>query len=108
MSVATHDPALAAESLRRLEAAGTPFELELVLGLPVRRALLAPLASGTPARAYVPFGRSHLPYDRRRVLRQPRVAWWAAQDVVLGPRKATVGLRRVEGRRRPAPTGGSF
>lgn len=60
VAVSTHDAPLATEALRRLREAGTPCQREVLLGLPPRPEL-------GPARTYVPFGRSYLPYPRRRL-----------------------------------------
>src|SRR5262249_43508166 len=39
VAVATHDVELAAEAIRRLQAAGTPCDQELLFGLPMRRSI---------------------------------------------------------------------
>jgi proline dehydrogenase len=81
VSVATHDPALAREALARLRRAGTACELELLLGLPMRDALLAARGQGVPVRLYLPYGRAWLPYAVDRIKRSPRIAWWIARDL---------------------------
>jgi proline dehydrogenase len=90
VGIATHDVALAREALRRLRLAGTRCELELLLGLPLGPGLRLARAAAVPVRVYVPYGHAYLPYAVRRCRRSPRVLWWAAQDVVLGPRKGRI------------------
>jgi proline dehydrogenase len=84
VAVASHDAALAGDALARLRAAGTPCELELLFGLPMRRALRAARAAGVPVRIYVPYGHAWLPYLLSRVRDNPAVLWWAARDLVQG------------------------
>jgi proline dehydrogenase len=87
VAVATHDPALAAAALARLTAAGTPCELELLLGLPVRD--VARAARGVldgPPRVYVPWGARGLPYEA--ALRgDPRLLVRLLADALAGPRR---------------------
>lgn len=80
-AVATHDPILAREALRRLRAAGTPCELELWFGLPIRRAIRSALAIGVPIRMYVPYGHGSLPYAMWQAKEHPHIAWWACRDL---------------------------
>lgn len=81
VSVATHDPLLARESLRRLRDSQTPCELELLFGLPVQRAITVAQAEGVPIRVYLPYGYAWLPYALDHVKRNPRVAWWVLRDL---------------------------
>jgi proline dehydrogenase len=74
VSVASHDRKLAKEALRRLQAAGTPCELEQLYGIP-----LAP----PPARVYIPYGHALLPYAMAQLKDNPRILWWLARDVIL-------------------------
>jgi proline dehydrogenase len=85
VGVATHDVALAREALRRLRAANTPCELELLLGLPTELPLRTAAAAGAPVRFYVPYGQSALPYRLSQVPQNPRVAWWIVRDLLAGP-----------------------
>ncbi len=85
VGVATHDVALACEALRRLRAATTPCELELLLGLPTGLPLQAAAMIGVPVRFYVPYGRAALPYRLSQVSQNPRVAWWIVRDLLVGP-----------------------
>jgi proline dehydrogenase len=84
VAVATHDHALAREALTYLHRAGTPCELELLFGLPVRRQLEVARALGIHVRMYVPYGRAWVPYSLSQVRANPRVLWWAAKDWVFG------------------------
>jgi proline dehydrogenase len=84
VAVATHDPDLAAEALRRLRAAGTFCELELLFGLPLGAPLAVARAAGVTTRLYVPYGHSWLPYRLSQAADNPGMLWWAARDLVLG------------------------
>jgi proline dehydrogenase len=87
VAVATHDEALAREALRRLRAAGTPCELELLFGLPPAAAARAGDELSTPVRIYVPYGHATLPYRISNARRDIRVLGWFAQDLLRGRRK---------------------
>lgn len=85
--VATHDPGVAHAAIARLRAAGTPCELELLLGMPVAHVTRG---VSVPIRVYVPYGHPlFLPYGVgvRSATREPRVFWWFAKDLALGARK---------------------
>jgi proline dehydrogenase len=84
VAVATHDPALAREALRRLHAARTPCSLELLFGFPVRPGLRVARAAGVPVRLYVPYGQAGLPYQLAQARQDPRVCWWFCRDLLLG------------------------
>jgi proline dehydrogenase len=84
VAVATHDAPLAREALHRLRAAGTSCELELLFGLPVRRAMEVARMAGVGIRCYVPYGQPWLPYRVADARGNPRIAWWMARDLVLG------------------------
>jgi proline dehydrogenase len=81
VSVATHDTELAREAVRRLRAAGTRCELELLLGLPARPGLRVASEAGVPARIYVPYGSGWLPYALSYAKKNPRVFWWVLRDL---------------------------
>jgi CelD/BcsL family acetyltransferase involved in cellulose biosynthesis len=83
VAVATHDVRLAAEAIRRLKAAGTPCDQELLFGLPMRRSIRQARSLGIGVRVYVPYGAAYMPYALSQVRRQPRVLWWLARDAVL-------------------------
>lgn len=78
--VATHDIPLACAALDRLRQRGTPCELEVLQGLPVRRLLPRIFERNLPVRVYLPYGRAWLPYCLSTVRRDPKVLWWLAKD----------------------------
>lgn len=82
VGVATHDPKLAAESVRRLQAAGTPSDVELLYGLPTRNSIRSARRLGVDVRVYVPYGEAYMPYALSQVRRKPYVVWWLAKDLV--------------------------
>ena len=82
VAVATHDVPLACAALRRLRAAGTRCNLELLYGLPIRRVIDA--CGETTARVYVPYGTAYLPYALREVCRRPRILLWMMKDLGAG------------------------
>lgn len=84
VAVATHDPLLAGEALRRLLAAGTSCEVELLFGLPMRRAIRVAREAGVPVRVYVPYGHAWLPYLLSQARQHPHVVWWLCRDLLLG------------------------
>lgn len=63
VEVATQDAELAREALRRLDAAGTPCELQVLHAMRCRGALAAARALNVPVRVYVPYGNGRLPYE---------------------------------------------
>ena len=81
---ATHNPALAREAVRRLKAAGTPCEIEVVRGYPIHRVLPVAVAEGVRVRVYVPFGNLAFPYTVGQVVRRPRIVAWVVRDVFRG------------------------
>lgn len=83
VAVASHDAPLAAESTRRLRAANTRCELELLYGLPERRSLRQAGEDRTPVRFYVPYGKAYLPYALGQARRNPRLIWRLLRDTVL-------------------------
>lgn len=82
VAVATHDAALAEVALARLRAAGTPCEMELLLGLPLRRPVRAARDVGVRVRLYVPFGQTRLPYRLSQAGAHPSVLWWVVRDLL--------------------------
>lgn len=84
VSVATHDSDLARKALKRLRAAGTPCELELLFGLPVRRILRIAEEEGAPVRLYIPYGTGALPYRLSQIRETPAVTWRFFRDLVVG------------------------
>jgi len=83
VAVATHDPPLAREALRRLQAAGTPCGLELLYGLPLKAAVRAAKDADAPIRLYVPYGKAWLPYRISQIRKNPRVLWWVMRDAIF-------------------------
>jgi proline dehydrogenase len=96
VAVATHDPALACEALRRLQASHTSCEQELLFGLPVWPVLRVASLARVPVRLYVPYGEAWLPYCLSRAQENPRTIWWAFQDLVLGRRMGFPDTDRTE------------
>ncbi len=80
VAVASHDAPLAREAIRRLKAAGSSCELELLYGLPQRASLAVAASEGVPVRFYVPYGRAYLPYCLGQAQRQPWLLWWLLRD----------------------------
>jgi proline dehydrogenase len=93
VGVATHDVPLARTALLHLREQRTACELELLLGLPRRKALRLAADLGVPVRLYVPFGAAWLPYEPAEARGSARVAWWLLRD----------GLLPAGGRLRPRP-----
>lgn len=81
VSVATHDPALARDALRRLRSARTPCELELLWRLPAQPVVRVASEARVPVRVYVPYGSAWLPYRLSQASRNPRVLWWFVRDL---------------------------
>ena len=89
VAVATHDPVLATRAAHRLQAAGTPIELQVLYGLPAREVESAARSIGAPLRLYVPYGSAYLPYALRSAWRKPRTVVRLGRDL-LSPRRASV------------------
>jgi proline dehydrogenase len=98
VAVATHDIPLLEESLRRLTAAGTPCEAELLLGLPFGPPARAARHLGLPIRLYVPYGSTGAAYGVGDAVRKPATAWWLVQDLLLGKDKTWQSIRRSRAR----------
>lgn len=94
VAVASHDAPLAREALRRLRAAGTPCELELLLGLPLKAPVQVAHAERVPVRVYVPYGEAWIPYCLSQVRKKPQILWWVMRDAVFG-RSFILDDRRV-------------
>jgi len=87
VAVATHDAPLVRAALGLLAAAGTRCELELLHGLPRRQALAAAAPFAVPARIYVGYGYSFVPYAVGGLLDDPRRLLWLLRDAAgLGAR----------------------
>ena len=81
--VATHNPAIARESLRILQGAGCPCALEVMFSLPLGVTKTAKTL-GVPVRVYIPYGYPYLPYNLTHVHTRPAVALWAMRNFVFG------------------------
>lgn len=90
VSVATHNPDLAAPALERLLKAGTPCELELLFGLPSKAVMKIAAAMGVHTRVYVPYGYGWLPYSLAQARKNPRILWWMLMDAMLRKPEAAV------------------
>lgn len=84
VAVATHDVPLAERCVRVLQEAGTPVEIELLHGLPMRKALGLARRRRVALRVYVPYGESWLPYSLDYVERHPDVVLRLARDLLGG------------------------
>jgi proline dehydrogenase len=84
VGVATHDAPLAAQAMRILAEAGTPFEQEFVYPLPIEAALREGARFGAGARLYIPYGDAWLPYSLKRAFRKPKTFYWLARDLLGG------------------------
>jgi proline dehydrogenase len=82
VGVATHDVPLAAEAIARLRARGTPFELELLYGMPMASSLRWAKDERAAVRIYVPFGKGFIPSAVGVLRRNPRLAWLMLKDLV--------------------------
>ncbi|MGO4885228.1 MAG: proline dehydrogenase [Bryobacteraceae bacterium] len=80
VAVATHQPELAAAAMRRLQASGTPCEMELLYGLPSSAVLRIARDVAVPVRYYLPYGHAWLPYALRQARKNPRILWWVLRD----------------------------
>jgi proline dehydrogenase len=92
VAVATHDEPLARQALRRLRAAGTPCELELLFGLPGACPAHVADELSAPVRVYVPYGHATLPYRIPDARRDIRILEWFSRDVLWGSRKGWSAL----------------
>lgn len=88
VAVATHDPPLATEAIRRLRRAGTPCELELLLGVPVTPALRSASTDCAGLRIYIPFGPGYIPNAIGILRRNPRLAWRMIKDLATPTSKS--------------------
>jgi len=82
VGVATHDPVVARAALKRLRDAGTPCELELLFGLPMRAVSTVARDAGVPVRMYIPFGAAWMPYALSQLRRKPGMLWWIVKDAL--------------------------
>lgn len=61
VAVATHDPRLGSEAMKRLRAAGTPCQREVIYGVALAPYLSQPLMQAADLRVYIPYGCGYLP-----------------------------------------------
>jgi proline dehydrogenase len=90
VAIATHDALLARTALLGLLEAGTPCELELLFGLPMKRSIQLASDLRVPVRVYVPYGHAFLPYRLRDSLVRPKILAWFVKDVWRGLRWSRV------------------
>jgi proline dehydrogenase len=84
VAVATHDLTLAQKAADVLRSADTPFELEMILGMPIAPLLQWAKKSSVPVRIYVPFGPGYVPNALGILRRNPRLAWRVARGMLSG------------------------
>jgi proline dehydrogenase len=96
VAIATHDPPLAELAARRLEAAGTAFELQVLYGLPAQEVEAAARRRNAALRLYVPYGSAYLPYALRSALRNPRAIARLGRDLIGMPGQSSFGSRRAK------------
>lgn len=84
VAVATHDPVLVEEALTTLAGRGTPAEVELLFGLPMRGASDVARRLNVPVRIYVPYGHPWLPYSLSAMRRNPHMLRWLVRDALRG------------------------
>lgn len=86
VGVATHDTALASEAIRRLTAAGTRVEQELLFGLPMNPCADIARDAGLKTRIYIAYGDAWIPYSIKSAFRHPRTLLRFATDLATGHR----------------------
>jgi proline dehydrogenase len=96
VAVATHDAPLAELAARRLEAAGTAFELQVLYGLPAQEVEATARRRNATLRLYVPYGSAYLPYALRSALRNPRAIARLGRDLIGVPGQSSFGSRRAK------------
>jgi CelD/BcsL family acetyltransferase involved in cellulose biosynthesis len=82
VAVATHDPRLAGEGLKRLTAAGTPCELQVLHGVRADAVVAIARRLELPIRVYVPYGTGRVPYPMDDVHVHLRHAARLAADLI--------------------------
>ena len=82
VAVATHNPQLAQRAITLLQAHGTPCELELLFGLPMRAVTTVGHYFKVPIRVYIPFGAAWMPYALSQLYRKPSLLTWVIRDLV--------------------------
>jgi CelD/BcsL family acetyltransferase involved in cellulose biosynthesis len=82
VQVATHDAPIADRALRMLLEAGVSCEHQVLHGRKARPAMEVARLLGVPTRIFVGYGTARPPYSLRAALRDPRVAYRLARDLV--------------------------
>lgn len=82
IAVGSHDPAMIDHAERLHEAYGTPYEVQMLMG--VREDAQTELAADRPVWQYVPYGEKWLSYFYRRVQERKENALFAARAVLSG------------------------
>jgi proline dehydrogenase len=86
VAIATHEPELAEEAFKILQQSNTPFELELLYGLPCTKLIQLAKRHNVKVRVYVPFGKGYLPYALDKLLKNPKIIIWLLKDALkFGP-----------------------
>lgn len=80
VSVATHDFDLARQSIALLQGAGTPCDIELLLGMPARPLLAWAKQKGIKVRIYVPYGAGFVPNAIGVLKRNPHLLLAVAKE----------------------------
>ncbi|MCP5023877.1 MAG: proline dehydrogenase [bacterium] len=86
VNVATHDPRVASEAIRRLAAKGTPCEQELLFPLPMEPVVQSARSAGIETRVYISFGSGWLPYSLSKFTKKPQILFWLMRDLLRGKR----------------------
>lgn len=82
VSVATHDYDLARRAIGLLRGAGTPCDIELLLGMPARPLVAWARENGVKVRIYVPYGAGFVPNALGILKRNPRLLFAVAKEQV--------------------------
>jgi proline dehydrogenase len=90
LALATHDCALARESLARCKRGGSALQLELFFGRPASAMLALSRETGVPLRFYVPYGDTLLIYVIRDLLYNPLKLLRRDSFELLGSQEAKV------------------
>ena len=80
VSVATHDFALARESIGLLRSAGTPCDIEVLLGMPSREIVGWARDNAVKVRIYVPYGAGFVPNAVGILKRNPHLLFAVAKE----------------------------
>jgi proline dehydrogenase len=83
VAVATHDLVLGQAAIHRLRAAGTPCEIEVLLGMPADALLAWAKDNGVKTRVYVPYGRGFIPNAVGILRHNPRLAMTIARAQLI-------------------------